>query len=225
VTNEKGVGCFAAVSCGVLLDEPIEDTWPIGPVPLLRFARNIDHLAELYRRYNLFNWGRASQLYADIAGNAMVVEKSFRRIGIRMLGNANVLWCTEGYFETPEMYSYIRAKRLEFLEKAGKHLGAGDMQYANDCAVRFTHIGELCYEPWGNGYDHMRRVLTDHAPFPRAVCRHAGPDTADYDTTITQISIFRDATHNRSFERKWVPWKKFCCEMPEEVVQYPRIPG
>ncbi|MHB0934925.1 MAG: C45 family peptidase [Armatimonadota bacterium] len=225
VSNEKGVGCLAAVSCGVLLDEPIEDTWPIGRVPLLRFARNVDHLAELYRRYNLFNWGRESLLFADIRGNAMVVEKSFRRIGIRMLGNDDVLWCTEGYFESSEMNGYLRARRREYLERTGKHLGCEDMQYATDCGVRFTHIGELCYQPWGKGYDHMRRILGDHSPFPRAVCRHGGPDTAAYDRTVTQCSIFRDVTHNRSFERKWVPWKKYCCEVPEEVVQYPHIPA
>jgi len=225
VSNEKGVGCFAEAACGVLLDEPIEDTWPIGRVPLLRFARNVDHLAELYTRYHLFNWGRASLLFADIHGNAMVVEKSFRRIGIRMLGNEDVLWCTEGYFESPEMNAYLRAKRREFLEKTGRHLGCEDMQYANDCGVRFTHLGELCYQPWGRGYDHMRRILADHSPFPRAICRHAGPDTAAYDRTVTQRSIFRDLTHNRSFERTWIPWTKFCCEVPEEVVQYPHIPA
>jgi len=225
VTNEKGVGCFAAASCGVLLDEPIEDTWPIGPVPLLRFARNVEHLAELYRRYSLFNWHRASLLYADISGNAMVVEKSFRRLGIRLVGQAGVLWCTEGHFDSAEMHDYLRAKRREYLERSGKHLGCDDMQYAADCGVRFAHIGELCHEAWGRGYDHMRRILTDHSPFPRAVCRHGGPDTAAYDRTITQCSVFRDATHNRSFERQWTPWKKFVCEVPEEVVQYPRIPG
>lgn len=225
VTNEKGVGCFAEAACGVLLDEPIEETWPIGRVPLLRFAHNVDHLVELYRRYNLFNWNRASLLYADMRGNAAVVEKSFRRIGIRMLGNDDVLWCTEGYFESPEMSMYLRTKRREYLERTGKHLGCEDMQYATDCGVRFTHLGELCYEPWGKGYDHMRRILVDHSPFPRAICRHAGPDTAAYDRTITQRSIFRDLTHNRSFERQWVPWKKFCCEVPEEVTQYPHIPA
>jgi len=225
VTNEKGVGCFAAASCGVLLDEPIEDTWPIGRVPLLRFARNADHLAELYCRYNLFNWERASLLYADIHGDAVVVEKSFRRIGIRKSGNADVLWCTEGYFESPEMNGYLRAKRREHLERTGKHLGCEDMQYATDCGVRFTHLGELCHEPWGKGYKHIRRTLADHSPFPRAICRHGSPDTAAYDRTVTQCSVFRDATHNRSFERTWVPWTKFCCETLEEVVQYPHIPA
>ncbi|HOS44664.1 MAG TPA: bifunctional diaminohydroxyphosphoribosylaminopyrimidine deaminase/5-amino-6-(5-phosphoribosylamino)uracil reductase RibD, partial [Armatimonadota bacterium] len=131
VTNEKGVACVAGNSCGVWLDEPIEDTWPIGQVPLLRFARDIDHLEELSRRYTLFNWGRGSIAYADITGHAMIVEKSYRRIGIRRLKpGAQAIWCTEGHWETPEMGGYLRAKRLEYLEKAGKHLGADDLQYA-----------------------------------------------------------------------------------------------
>lgn len=220
VGNEKGVACCAGTSCSTLLDDPIEDTWPIGPVPLLRFARDADHLAELYRRYTLHNWGRASMVWADAGGNALIVEKSFRRIGIRML-EGFALWCTEGYWESPEMAAFQRAKRREYLRRAGKHLGAGDMQYATDCAVRFTRIGELCHEPLGRGYDHINRILTDHAPFPRAVCRHGGPDTAPYDPTVTMASSFKDVTHNRRFEREWVPWKKFPCELPWTVTQFP----
>jgi hypothetical protein len=223
VGNEKGVGCVAATSCSVLLDEPIEDTWPVNDVPLLRFAHSADHLAELYRRYTLHNWSRASLIYADTTGDAVVIEKSFRRIGTRKSSDG-VLWCTEGHWETPEMSNYIRGKRLEFLERAGRHLGAEDMQYATDCAVRFTHIGWLCHQPWGRGYEHMRRILTDHAPFPRAICRHCGPDTAEYDRTVTMQSNLYDLTHNRMFERKWDPWKKFACEVPEIVTQYPVRP-
>lgn len=169
VTNEKGLGCFAATSCSVWLDDPIEDTWPVGQVPLLRFASTVAELDVLYRRYNLHNWSRASLLFADITGDAMVVEKSFRRIGIRRANGAGVLWCTEGHFEEAGMHAFIRERRLQYIEKMGRHLGCGDMQYATDCAVRFTHLGELCHEDWGRGYVHMRRILTDHAPFPRAI--------------------------------------------------------
>ena len=87
--------------------------------------------------------------------------------------------------------------------------------------ARFTNLGRLCHEPWGLGEEHMRRILTDHSVFPRAVCRHAGPDTAEYDRTITQGSHFVNLTHNRGHTRQWVPWKKFCCEVPEVVTQYP----
>lgn len=223
-TNEKGVGAVCGNSCGTLLDEPIEDVWPVQNFPLLRFARNVEHLAELYRRYTLHIWGRASQIYADTSGDAIAVEKSYRRIGIRPIKDG-VLWTTEGHFESPEMGTYLHSKRLEYLERTGKHLGAGDMQYATDCAVRFTRLAELCHENWGKGYDHIRRILTDHATFPRAVCRHGGPDTAPYDESVTMSSFFLDVTHNRSFRRNWVPWKKFCCEVPEEVVQYPARPA
>ena len=102
--------------------------------------------------------------------------------------------------------------------------GSGDLQYATDCHVRFTHLGELCNQPWGHGYEHIRRVLTDHATFPRAVCRHGGPDTDPYDISVTMASGFVDFTHNRSFWRAWVPWKKFPCQVPEEVTQYPARP-
>jgi len=223
VANEKGVGCCGGTSCSTLLDEPIEDTWPIGSVPLLRFARDVEHLAELYRRYTLHNWGRASQVWADSRGNGMIVEKSFRRIGIRMLEGA-ALWCTEGYWHDPEMHAFQRARRLEYIRKAGKHLGAGDMQYATDCAVRFTRLAELCHEPLGHGYRHMNRIVTDHAPFPRAVCRHGGPDTAPYDETVTMGVGINDLTHNRALRRSWVPWKKFPCEVPWQVTQYPAPP-
>ena len=225
VGSEKGVACVASVSCSVWLDERIEDVWPVGQVPLLRFARDAAHLAELYERYTLHNWSRANQIWADASGNAVAVEKCFRRIGFRWIGNDRTLWVTEGHFESPAMFAYMRAKRLEYVQKAGKHLGAGDLQYATDCHVRFTHLGELCHQPWGRGYDHIRRVLTDHAPFPRAVCRHGGPDTDPYDTSVTMLIAFADLTHNRAFGRKWVPWKKWCCEMPEGVTQYPPCPG
>jgi len=223
-SNEIGVACVASVSCSVLLDEPIEDTWPIGQVPLLRFAANTRQLAELYTRYTLHNWTRANQIWADVNGNGVAVEKCFRRIGLRWMGDDRVLWCTEGHFESPEMFAYMRAKRLEYLAKAGKHPGAEDMQYATDCHVRFTHLAELCHQPWGRNLEYMRRVLTDHAPFPRAVCRHGGSDTAPYDRTVTQASTIYDLTHNRLLRREWSPWKRFCCQMPEKVTQYPPLP-
>jgi len=223
VGNEKGVTQICGNSCSVWLDEPIEDTWPIKTFPLLRFARDVNHLEELYRRYTLHSWNRSSQIWADVSGNAICVEKSFRRIGIRRIKDG-VLWCTEGHWESPEMHGYIRAKRLEYVERAGKNLGAGDLQYATDCAVRFTHIGELCYEDWGRGYEHIRRILTNHATFPRAICRHGGPDTDAYDESVTMDSWFSDLTHNRSFHRKWEAWKKFPCQVPEVVTQYPARP-
>ena len=226
IGNEKGVAYLGGGSCGVWLDEPIEDTWPIGRVPLLRFAANVEQLAMLLRRYILHNWGRDSALYADTVGGAIVVEKSYRRIGIRVKRPQDpAIWATEGHWETPEMSAYLKAKRYEYLEKTGKHLGAGDMRYAADNAVRFTHLGELCHESWGNDCEHVRRILTDHAPFPRNICRHCGPDTDPYDVTVTMKSYIQDITHNRSYTRDWIPWKRFCCQAPEVVVQYPTRSG
>ncbi|OGV74746.1 MAG: hypothetical protein A2269_06040 [Lentisphaerae bacterium RIFOXYA12_FULL_60_10] len=224
-TNEKGVACCCGNSCSVWLDEPIEDTWPVQQVPLLRFAADVGQLAELYTRYTLHNWSRASQIWADTKGQAVVIEKSFRRIGVRRMGSAGVLWCTEGHWESPSMQAYIHQKRLDYLSKMGKHLGAGDMQYATDCTVRFTRLGELCHEPLGRGIRHLTRVLTDHATFPRAVCRHGGPDTAPYDQTVTMASFFKNLTRNRAYSREWVPWKKFPCQRPWGVTEYPPIPG
>ena len=225
VGNEKGVTGFCANSCSVWLDEPIEDTWPIGPVPLLRFATHLDHLIELYTRYTLHNWGRASQIWADASGQGAVIEKSFRRIGVRRMGPEGVLWCTEGHWESPVMADFIGRKRRDYLARMGKHLGAGDMQYATDCAVRFTRLGELCHLPLGRTEKHLSRVLTDHAPFPRAVCRHGGPDTAPYDQSVTQLSFFANLTRNRTYTREWIPWKKFPCERPWTVTPYPPRPG
>ena len=190
-------------------------------MPLLRFAGSARELGALYQRYNLHNWTRANQIWADATGDAVAVEKCFRRIGLRWIGADRALWVTEGHFDSPEMFAYARAKRLEYIRQTGKHLGADDMQYATDCHVRFTRLAELCHLPLGRGYQHIRRVLTDHAPFPRAVCRHSGPDTAPYDTSVTMWSGFGDLTHNRSYSRGWIPWKKFPCEVPETVVQYP----
>ena len=222
-TNEKGVGSVASVSCGTWLDEPIEDTWPIGRVPLLRFARTLDHLVELYRRYTLHNWGRASQIWADTDGNAAAIEKSFRRIGVRRM-SGHAIWVTEGHFQTDHMHEFIRSRRLEYLRRTDSHLGAGHMQYATDCAVRFTHIGELCHADHGRGLKHMNRTLTDHSTFPRAVCRHGGPDTDVYDRTVTMLSGMTDLTHNRTYKRSWIPWEKFPCELPWQVTQHPARP-
>ncbi len=223
--NEKGVGACCGTSCGVWFDEPIEDTWPLHHVPLLRWATNVPHLVTLYQRYTLHNWGRNSQIWADIHGNGVVIEKSFRRIGVRWLAPSSVLWCTEGHWESPEMNAYLRQKRLEFLLKTGRHLGSGDMQYATDCAVRFTRLGELCHEPLGKGLKHMNRILTDHATFPRAICRHGGPDTAPYDQTVTQLVAMKNLTKNIAYSRGWIPWRRFPCQVPWTVTQYPPIPG
>lgn len=225
VTNECGLGGLGGSSCSTWLDDPIEDTWPIKHVPLLRFARTVRQLEELYRRYTLYNWGRHSEIWGDATGDGMVVEKSFRRVGIRRLEGAPALWCTEGHFQSDEMSAFMRSRRLAYLERMGRHLGAGDLQYAHDCAVRFTHIGELCHEPWGRGLEHMRRILTDHATFPRAVCRHGGPDTDPYDETVTMESSIIDLTGNRVYLRNWIPWKKFPCEVAETVIQYPPRPS
>ena len=224
-TNECGVGCLASVSCSTLCDDPIEDTWPVNDFPMLRFARNAGQAAKLFVRYTLHIWGRCSQVWADTSGDGFVLEKSFRRVGIRRVGKDGALWCTEGHFEHPEMFAFIRERRLRYIERMGRHAGCGDMQYAADCNVRFTHIGELCHEPWGKGHDHVRRILTDHAPFPRAVCRHGGPDTDPYDITVTIGSHFIDITHNRVYGRGWVPWKRFPCQMPEQVTQFPERPA
>ena len=185
----------------------------------------IEGFRALSKQQYLFATGASKTLYSKhLTGDAVAIEKSFRRIGVRPLGPSGTLWVTEGHFESPAMFAYIRAKRLAYIEQMGRDLGAGDMQYATDCHVRFTHLAELCHQPWGQGHEHMRRVLTDHAPFPRAICRHGGPDTAPYDQSITMDSWFSDLTHNCSYHRHWVPWKKFCCEVPEKVTQYPARP-
>lgn len=223
-TNECGLGCGASVSCSTWLDDPIEDTWPIDGFPVPRFARTAAQAIELFTRYTLYIWGRCSQVWADASGDGFVLEKSFRRVGIRRVGSDGALWCTEGHFEHPEMFAFIRERRLAYVAQMGRHLGSGDLQYAADAHVRFTHLGELCHEPWGKGYEHMRRVLTDHATFPRAVCRHGGPDTDPYDVTVTLGSHFMDITNNRTYGRDWIPWKKFPCQMPEQVTQFPERP-
>jgi hypothetical protein len=122
------------------------------------------------------------------------------------------------------MHEFVRSRRLDYIRRMGRHLGCGDMQYATDCAVRFTRIGELCHEELGRGLDHMNCILTDHATFPRAICRHGGPDTAPYDQSVTQKSRIADITHNCSYTRSWDPWRAFPCEKPWSVVQYPARP-
>ncbi len=225
VTNEKGVGCAAGVSCSIFLDDPIEDTWPVNNPNLLRWATDIKHFIELYTRYTKHVWGRASQVWADTSGNGCIVEKSFRRIGVRWIGNAPVVWGTEGHFQSDEMSAFARERRLEYLARMGKHLGCEDMQYYTDCAVRFTHIGELCHMPWGHNEEHMRRVLCNTDTFPRGINRVGGPDTDPYDTSITMVQTMTQYTKNRAHSRSWIPYKKFVHEVPEHVVQFPPRPG
>jgi len=223
-TNECGVGLIGAGSCGTWLDEPIEDVWPIKTVPLLRFARNVAELSALCNRYRLFNWGRSSDIAADTSGEALVIEHSYRRTGVRPLDGAQALWATEGHFEEDGMAAFLRARRHEYGRQQGLHAGADDFQYAADCAVRFAHLGELAHRPWGRGMEHMRRLLTDHSPFPRNICRHGGPDTDPYDCSVTQRSRIFDLTHNRVHVREWQPWTRFPCEVAEQVTQFPPRP-
>jgi hypothetical protein len=225
VTNEKGVGCAAGVSCSIWLDDPIVDTWPVHNPNLLRWATDIKHFIRLYTRYTTHVWSRASQVWADTSGDGCIVEKSFRRIGVRWIGSAPAIWCTEGHFQTDEMSLFARQRRLEYLARAGKHLGCEDMQYYTDCAVRFTHIGELCYRPWGHNEEHMRKVLVNTDTFPRGINRVGGPDTDPSDPTITMVQTMTQFTKNRSHARNWIPYKKFVHEVPEHIVQYPARPG
>ena len=224
-TNEKGVGCAAGVSCSIWHDDPIEDTWPVHEVPLLRFATSVKHLVELYTRYTLHNWSRASQVWADTSGNGCIIEKTYRLIGVRWIGSAPAIWCTEGHFESDHMNAFARSRRLDYFAKSGKHLGCDDNQFYTDCAVRFCHIGELCHMPWGHGVDHMRRVLVDTAPFPRGINRCGGPDTDKYDGTVTMAQSMTNFTANRHHGRGWIPWKKFVHEVPEGIGEYPPRPG
>jgi len=205
------------------LDEPIVDVWPIKNVPLLRFARNVRELERLYPLYRGFNWGGSSEIWADLSGDTIVVEHSHQRIGIRRI-EQGAIWATEGHFQTDEMSAYIRERRLTYVRRQGLSLGADDLQYATDCAVRFTHIGELAQRDLGRGLEHVRRVITDHAPFPRGVCRHGGADTDAYDQTVTLRSRILDLTANRTYDRLWKPWKRFPCEVPELVTEYPPRP-
>lgn len=223
LTNEHGVGQAVGGSVGTWLDEPIVDMWPYKQMPLLRFARNVHDLADLYQRYRLFNWGRGAGVWADLSGDAIVTEHSYRRVGIEHIHD-RAAWATEGHFQTDSMSAYIRERRLKYVRSRGKHLGADDLQYAADCAVRYAHIGELVHLDLGRGIEHMRAVLTDHAPFPRAVCRHGGPDTDPYDQAITLQSSIRNLTTNRAHVRVFVPGDKFCCQVPEIVMEYPPRP-
>ena len=134
------------------------------------------------------------------------------------------MWGTEGHFHHVAMGAYLAERRRAYGRQMGMHDAADDFQYGTDCAVRFMHIGELMHRPWGRGLDHLRQVLTDHSPFPRGVCRHAGPDTDPYDCTVTQHSSIFDITHNCAYERFWSPWKRFACEVSEVVTQYPPRP-
>ncbi|MAE60048.1 MAG: hypothetical protein CMJ49_01700 [Planctomycetaceae bacterium] len=224
LTNEVGLAAVGAGgSVGTWLDEPVVDVWPYKTIPLTRFARNVGELADLCERYRTFNPGRGTGVWADVTGAAVVVEESHRRVGIAHVED-DVAWATEGNFQTDSMSAYIRERRLAYVKSRGRHLGANDLQYATDCAVRYCHLGELTHRDLGRGMDHMRAVLTDHAPFPRAVCRHGGPDTDEYDQTITLQSTVRNLTTNRAYARMFVPGKKFCCEVPEVVMEYPPRP-
>jgi hypothetical protein len=200
-TNEHGLGFIGAGSCGTWLDEPIADVWPIRHVPLLRFARTVAELVPMYERYRLYNWGRSNEIWTDMSGDAVVIEHSHRRIGVRRIGHG-ALWATEGHFQSDDMAAYLRDRRLAYVARRGGHLGAD----------------------WGRGLAHMRRVLCDHAPFPRAVCRHGGPDTDPYDVTVTLQSTVFDFSANRVLVRAWTPWRRFCCDAPETVTQYPPRP-
>lgn len=224
-SNEKGLAYLGGGSVGMWLDDPIEDVWPCEYVPLERFAATVDEVVTLAARYTLHNPGKNSLVYADVSGNAVVIEKSLREVDFRFLGDERALWCTEGYYHTPKMATLLNERRAVYLERAGLHPGSPDMQYFTDCVVRYTRLAELCHEEWGFGYLHLNRILTDHAPFPRALCRHNGPDTAPYDTTVTLQSWIHNVTHNLSFTRRWMPWGQFCCAIPWTVTQRPPYPA
>ena len=90
-----------------------------------------------------------SRLVADRAGNALVVEKTFRQIAIRVPDKDNVLCCTDGHFETPRLHACRFRKTREYVERAGKGRGADDMhQSLADSPLHRRVPREHCGAPY-----------------------------------------------------------------------------
>jgi len=218
VVSEGGIAGSGGASVSTWMDEPQEDVWPHTRFPVTRFASSVAEVADLYQRYTLYLPGRGADAFVDRKGDAISVDKSYRRVGISKARHGMV-WYTEGHFQSENMRQFLAERRAMFAEQFGITLGSYHNQYYADCAVRFANMGRLAELPLGRRYEHIRRILGDHSPFPRALCRHDGPDRADYDKTITLVSRTIDYARRTIYERFATP-DQFCCEEPDRVFEF-----
>lgn len=213
VTNEKGVLILPGLSCNTWLDEPIEDTWPVHQVPVLRFARSARHAAQLWQRYNRHQYRAGTFLILDRAGGAVAVEKTFRRIGLRFPDPRGYLCATDGHFEEPDMHAYRFGRTADYVRRTGLGSGSIDMQYLADCHARYTRLCELGGQTVNRTVKTLAALMSDHAPFPRNLCRHAD-QPGGYDQTVTMQQWIVDLAADRAYHRAWVPGRAFCCRQP-----------
>jgi len=218
VVSEGGIAVGGGASVGVWLDEPQEDVWPYAKFPVLRFAGSVREVADLYKRYTLYLPSQGANAFVDQHGNAISVDKSYRRVGISKARDGRI-WFTEGYFQSKGMRRYLTARREAFLRRFDVSPGAYHNQYFADCAVRFTNMGRLAELPGDRRYGQIRTILGDHSAFPRALCRHAVPERAAYDRTITLVSRAIDYGRRTVYER-YATAERYCCEQQDLVFEY-----
>ena len=218
VVSEGGIAGSGGASVGIWMDEPQEDVWPYKGFPITRFAGSVAEVADLYQRYTLYLPGRGADAFVDAKGDAISVDKSFRRVGISKARDG-LIWYTEGHFQSENMKQFLAERRDMFARRHGITLGSYHNQYYADCAVRFTNMGRLAELPLGRDYTHVRTIPEDHSPFPRGLCRHNGPDQAEYDESIALVSRCIDYGRRIMYER-YATAERFCCEQPDMVFEF-----
>ena len=218
VVSEGGIATAGGASVGVWLDEPQEDVWPYATFPVLRFAGSVREIVDLYKRYTLYLPSRGANAFVDKHGNAISVDKSYRRVGLSKAQDGRI-WFTEGYFQSKSMCRYLRARRETFVRRFDISPGSYHNQYFADCAVRFTNMGRLAELPGDLRYKHIRTILGDQSAFPRTLCRHAMPERAAYDKSITLISRAKDYARRTVYER-YATAERYCCQQQDLVFEY-----
>jgi hypothetical protein len=165
------------VSSLILMDEEPEEIFPYDPHPYLpsECRKNIkDIIAWMYERRDFLFPG--NQIWADENLNAVAIEKSNRRIGVRFPTHNGAVCITAGGYLDPELSAF----KQERLKRVAEAIGVTpencfDVIFSNACDARYRRLLELtnaeASRPGGATLWGAFNIVADTAvPFPERIC-------------------------------------------------------
>jgi hypothetical protein len=153
--NEKGLIMWGS-SIDYPREEEPEELFPVDVGDLvMRYCATVEEALKMFNRYSMFTRRCSNIALVDAKGDAAVIEKSWRRIGI-LRPRGDTIFTTDGVAVHPE------TRRL--LDTSSEQYEFHYQRWLN--LRRLTEEGkpELTV-------DSMWKILRDHTP-PSPVCKH-----------------------------------------------------
>lgn len=155
IGNEKGL-----IMWGSSIDYPEEgepdELFPVDVGDLvMRYCATVEEALEIFKRYSMFTRRCSNIALVDAKGNAAVVEKSWRHIGI-LRPKGDTIFTTDGVAVHPETRS--------LLDNSSEQYKFHYQRWLNLRRLTEDEKPELTV-------DSMWKILRDHT-FPSPVCKH-----------------------------------------------------